>query len=71
MANIKVESNSEEKYQNSKSRVCIGVDVRMPCLIDGEQNENGDGVHEGSVELEVRVVWAHVITSTHDPQKVQ
>ena len=39
----------------------------LPGLVDLEQDEDGDGVHEGRVELEVGVVWADVVTCAHDP----
>ena len=53
-------------YQHPEGRVGVCVNVRMSRLIDLEQDENRDGVHEGGVELEVRVVRANVVTPAHD-----
>ena len=52
-------------YQDSKRCVGVGIDIRMSGLVDLEQDQDGDGVHEGSVELEVRVVRTHVVAPTH------
>ncbi len=35
-------------------------------LVDLEEDEDGDGVHEGGVELEVGVVRANVVAAAHD-----
>ena len=43
----------------------------MPRLVDVEEDENGDGVHEGGVELEVGVVGAHVVAPAHDSCKAR
>ena len=39
----------------------------LPGLVDLEQDEDGDRVHEGRVELEVGVVGADVVARAHDP----
>ena len=38
----------------------------LPELIDLQHTENGNGVHEGCVELEVGVVWTDVIGARHE-----
>ena len=45
--------NEDDKGKDSTGCVCVGIDVRVPELVDLEHAEDGDGVHEGSVKLEV------------------
>ena len=56
-------TNKNDKGQNSKSRISIGIDVRMSGLIDFQQNQYGNCVHESSIKLEVCVIWTNMVTT--------
>ena len=46
-------ANEDDKGEDATGSVCVGIDVRVAELIDLEHAEDGDGVHEGRVKLEV------------------
>ena len=45
------DADEDDERQRGEGHVGVGVDVRVPRLVDLEQDEDGDGVHEGRVEL--------------------
>ena len=58
-------SNEDDKGKDATGSVCISIDVGVAELVDLEHAEDGDGVHKGSVKLEVRVVRTNVIAARH------
>ena len=56
-------TNKNDKGQNSKCRISIGIDIRMSGLIDFQQNQNRNCVHESRVKLEVCVIWTNMVTT--------
>ena len=58
--------DTQSTHQHPEGGIGVGVDVRMTRLVDIEEDEDGDGVHEGRVELEVGVVRADVVAAAHD-----
>ena len=56
-------TNKNDKGQNSKSRISIGIDVRMSGLIDFQQNQYRNCIHESRIKLEVCVIWTNMVTT--------
>ena len=58
--------DEDDEGQGAKGRVGIAVDVWMSGLVNLEQDQDGDCVHESRIELEIDMAWTDVITSAHD-----
>ena len=61
--NLEDESHSDDQ-EDMVGHVC---DISVAELVDLEEDQDGDAVHEGGVELEVLCRGADVVTTTEDP----